>query len=150
MADPEFALAARRHLSDAEHLCAVGRLPNADHLGGFAAECGLKALAVEVLGGRIGEGWARHPLTDDPIKSHMGRRGQLWTEITSLAAGRQEPEIMALFTATDPFQDWDVSDRYSDGTHLNNAVVSNHLESARLVIRALEAALISGVGGSAA
>lgn len=148
MADPNFAQAARRHFSDAQHLCAEGRLPNADHLGGLSAECGLKALAVEVFGGRIKRGFAHHPSTGNPLKSHVGQGTQLWTEVASLAQGRQEPEVMALFTATNPFEDWDVADRYSDGTHLKSTVVHHHLEGARLVIRALEAALISGIGGS--
>jgi hypothetical protein len=42
----DFPASARRHLADAKLLEANGRLANAGHLYGFAAECGLKALLI--------------------------------------------------------------------------------------------------------
>ena len=148
MSGPNFSGAARRHLNDAEHLRAGARYPNADHLSGIAAECGLKAIAADVLGGGMTGIYAANPITGTKSKGHLGR-GTLWSEIVSLASGRQEVEMMALLATADPFSNWDVSDRYSDSSSIRQEDVDRHIEGARLVLRALESAKISGMGGRA-
>lgn len=42
-----FRAAAHRHYADAAHLLGEARYPNADHLAGFAAECGLKTIMLD-------------------------------------------------------------------------------------------------------
>lgn len=54
---------------------------------------------------------------------------------------------MALLT-DDPFDDWDVSDRYSDGAHITVPTVQRHLEGAERAARALEAVRISNMSGA--
>ena len=45
----DFLDAHQRHWDDAEHLLQAQRWANADHLYGFAAECGLKAVVAGVV-----------------------------------------------------------------------------------------------------
>jgi HEPN domain-containing protein len=57
----QFAEAARRHLADALLLHGENRFANADHLAGVAAECGLKAILLDHLGGVVVNGMPTHP-----------------------------------------------------------------------------------------
>jgi len=50
---PDFAAAAARHCRDADFLHTDNRFASADHLAGIAAECGLKAIILHFLGGRL-------------------------------------------------------------------------------------------------
>lgn len=143
MRDPSFGDSARRHLADAELLNKADRVPNADHLCGIAAECSLKALVVDVLGGRVANGYAEDPY-GKALKSHIN---SLWGRISVLVRGKQASEVMELFNRTSPFVDWDVSDRYTDGSHLTPETVEKHLEGARLAARALESAKLSNLDG---
>jgi hypothetical protein len=59
-----------------------------------------------------------------------------------LAVGHQDPELLRLFE-DDPFDDWQVSDRYTEGVHISAQTVQKHLEAARRAIIALEAATLS-------
>ena len=144
MPEPQFRQAAQRHFRDALYLRGDGHLANADHLSGFAAECAIKGLVVEHLGGRIvGE----FPYTSTNLKLQM-HIASLWSTVASLAVGRSEPEVVALFQGQNPFRDWNVSDRYSEGSHLTATTVSNHLAGAERAIVALEAAALSMNDGS--
>ena len=53
MPHPNFPAAHRRHCKDVEPLFAHNRRANADHLYGFSAECGLKAV-MKGLGMKVG------------------------------------------------------------------------------------------------
>ena len=55
----DFSGAGRRHYKDAELLKSDNRIPNAGHLFGFAAECGIKALLVS------------HGLSTDPTTGDL-------------------------------------------------------------------------------
>ena len=144
MADPSFAVSARRHLDDARYLHSDGRHPNADHLSGLAAECALKALVVEGLGGQVKQGFA---FTADE-KKLRGHIDAAWAEIAALADGRPEPEVLDLLT-DQPFADWRVDDRYSSGIHIDDGTVEVHLIGATRAIKALEAVQLSNMGGRA-
>jgi hypothetical protein len=89
----DFGSAARRHLADAQLLRQGGRLPNADHLAGFAAEYVLKEILVQFLGARSTSG--------RPVTISAGRRTahghlpMLWDEVKHLLAGRAGGNVLA-------------------------------------------------------
>lgn len=140
MAEPCFHLAARRHLRDAEHLRAAGYQGNADHLSGFAAECAIKGLVVNHLGGRVSEGF---PFTGTDVKlsKHIGT--WLWNAVAPLASGSPEPEVIALFEGDNPFHDWEVGDRYADESVPTLDALERHMDGAKRALLALEAAALS-------
>lgn len=140
MVEPLFRQAAKRHFRDAQYLRDNGYLANADHLSGFAAECALKGLVVDHLGGRVDRGFS---VTGSgmALKDHIGAK--LWGTIAPLAAGHSGPEIVALFEGVNPFLDWDVSDRYAEGSQMSAGIVAKHIDGARRAIVALESAALS-------
>ncbi|MGH3622829.1 MAG: hypothetical protein ACRDQ5_13690, partial [Sciscionella sp.] len=95
---PDFAAAARRHFSDAEHLCAQQRLPNADHLAGLAAECGLKAILIDHCGGSIDAGGKPRHGTKC-IAVHLPT---LWAEVAARIDGRSAGRLVALLGRPNP------------------------------------------------
>lgn len=140
MTTPSFEQAAKRHLRDARHLEAAGYLPNADHLSGFSAECAIKGLVVDHLGGQM-QGSFPATSSGQKLDKHIGT--WLWSTVAALANGRVEPEIIALFQAPNPFTNWRVGSRYTDGSDVSASDVAAHIEGARLAIIALEAAKLA-------
>lgn len=137
---PDFRAAARRHYLDAAFLLSDSRVPNADHLAGLAAECGLKAIL---------EGWYGATLSSDflewngkTVRSHV--KG-LWGEVATGLAGRAGATLALLLQGPVPFANWDVSDRYSDGTAVSDQSARHHVGKAREVIEILEQAILDGV-----
>lgn len=115
-------------------------MPNADHLAGLAAECGLKAIL---------EGWYGATLTGDflewngkTVRSHVKK---LWGEVATALAGRTGATLATLLRGSVPFANWDVSDRYSDGTAVSNQSARDHVGVARQVIEILDQAILDGV-----
>lgn len=138
-----FAKAAVRHLQDAELLQREARFANADHLAGVAAECGLKAILVEYLGGDTdARGRPTHPRS--PQKS-FGHLPNLWGDIASTAQGRTAASFIGLLDAENLFASWNVAERYSDGTHVDKNRADKHIVSARTVLTILQQAQIDGV-----
>jgi len=78
------------------------------------------------------------------LDKHIGT--WLWSTVAALANGRTEPEIIALFQAPNPFANWQVGSRYTDGSGITTSDVAAHIEGARLAIVALEAAKIAHNG----
>lgn len=144
MAQTSFHQAAKRHFRDAQYLRANGYLANADHLSGFAAECAIKCLIVEHLGGNEKGGFP-YTSNEEKITHHIGAK--LWGVVANYAKGRPEPEIIELFEGDSPFLDWQVSDRYAEGSHLSETAVDVHIDGAFRAIVALEAAALSMNGG---
>jgi hypothetical protein len=142
---PSFRDAARRHLDDAEHLHGEGRYPNADHLSGLAAECALKELVAAGLGGRVRDGFV-YDAQNTRQRGHVGGDNSVWPRIAALTTGRQEPEVIDLLR-DDPFAGWWVEDRYASGARVTSAVSYAHLEGARRAARALQAVMLSNMGG---
>jgi hypothetical protein len=139
-------MAANRHFRDAEYLRDNGYLANADHLSGFAAECAIKGLIVDHLGGQVRDGF---PYTDRAVKVNKHIGTWLWNVVASLGTGRLEPEIVALFEGRDPFADWLVGDRYAEGSHISRSAVDIHIDGARRAVVALESAALSMNDGRA-
>ena len=125
----DFLAAHRRHWDDAGFLFANGRWPNADHLYGVSAECGLKTI-IESFG---------IPITRDSVyRSHVN---ELWPEFRTLVQNRNE---MQYVMTDDPFSDWSISDRYTDGGHIDRTTAIRHREAAALVRTKLEGTAADG------
>src|SRR5688500_13868723 len=93
--------AAARHWKDGKHLADVGRLDNADHLYGFAAECAIKhAIQLSTNGRSSGE------------RVHINK---LWHSMSLQSLQRAFLPLYGLLQTASPFADWDVSQRY-EGT----------------------------------
>ena len=121
----DFYNAHIRHWDDAEHLHSEGRMLNADHLYGFSAECGVKFL-MKGLGMRTSP-------SGDP-QDHIDRKhiDQLWVRYNSYASGRAIGPKCTL-PALNPFDQWNVKDRYTDGSHIDTARQSQHRNAAKTI-----------------
>lgn len=137
----DFAQAARRHLADASYLYARSSYANADHLAGVAAECGLKAILIEHLGGVLSRGKPAHPTRPDARFSHLPG---LWGEIAKSARGRSSTAFLTVMIRPNPFQMWDVAERYSDGRHIDRKRAQHHIDAARLVLGIYQQAKLTG------
>jgi hypothetical protein len=115
-------------------------MPNADHLAGLAAECGLKAILEGWHGARVESGFLMW--NDKQLKFHVNR---LWGEVATGLAGRTGATLAALFQGSVPFANWEVSDRYSDGTAVSEESACNHVGKAKEVIEILEQAIRDGI-----
>src|SRR5580698_9732560 len=107
----DFPASARRHFEDARLLEATGRSPNAGHLYGFVAECGLKALLI----------WDGHPT--DPEGSFVRSSGfrvhidQLvitatFTLLKLYVNGRSGTKYLSMIPSIGAFADWRTHHRY--------------------------------------
>lgn len=139
MQAPDFKAAAVRHFADAQMLQKAGRLPNADHLTGFAAECALKSLVALHMGGQVSGGYAHWPASHRGgrrISDHLG--DTLWVEVATLANTRSAPDEVRVLLTNDPFKGWEVSDRYASGQHISGSIVESHIDGASNALKALE------------
>ena len=130
--------AAARHFHDAELLYGQGRLANADHLYGMAAECGFKAI-MKSLGAPMSS--RGNPLE----RSHKAHINELWDEFVAFVGGRGGARYIYRLPIESPFTDWDISQRYYPQIHFKKSRVDSHRGSAKDVIRLLEQALLDGV-----
>jgi hypothetical protein len=137
---PDFRAAARRHYLDAAFLLDDSRVPNADHLAGLAAECGLKAILEGWYGATPGPRFLEW--NGKQVKFHVDR---LWGEVATGLVGRAGATLALLLQGSVPFANWDVSDRYSDGTAVSDQSARHHVGKAREVIEILEQAIRDGV-----
>lgn len=78
------------------------------------------------------------------LKDHVGGPNSVWGTVAALAQGRPEPEVTDLLRE-DPFHDWVVHDRYSEGAHITNEVVIRHIDGARRAAIALESVRLSNM-----
>ncbi|MER7014064.1 hypothetical protein ABT324_21805 [Saccharopolyspora sp. NPDC000359] len=145
-----FFAAAFRHYQDAQLLRGQERLPNADHLAGIAAECGLKAVLTSYLGGYIDEGnrpnHRAHPRGSKKKDKHeYGHLPTLWDEIAVVSSGRSGSTFHQAMPQENPFHQWDVAERYAEGSHIDVTRADQHLAAARKVLPFYEEAKITGV-----
>lgn len=92
--------AALRHYKDATSLSVAGRLDNAGHLIGFAAECAIK-YGVFTLGG------------DEPRYVHLPELRAIALKHLNGRGRRSNPEMLNLLRQ-DIFNDWSVNQRYCE------------------------------------
>jgi len=135
----DFKDAAERHWSDAGTLFQQSRLANADHLFGLAAECALKAV-MQALG--MGLDATSGAPADKAHKVHINH---LWTEFITFATGRSGAQYVSLLPAgTNPFTDWDVSQRYEHQSQFAQNVVQQHQQGAKNAMAVLQQAKQDG------
>ena len=119
--------AARRHQEAAEKLHEGTRRDVAGYLYGLAAECGIKALMLD-LGMRPA---ANARSGDDPFYAHFTR---LKTMLRDDAHARQHEDLRK-FTEDNGFMEhWDVTMRYSDGKGIRPAWVDRWRQNAKDVM----------------
>ncbi|WP_290057763.1 hypothetical protein [Amycolatopsis solani] len=144
-ATSDFAAAGLRHLQDAQLLHAQQRWPNTDHLSGVAAECGLKAILLDFLGGQKDKkDRPVHPNMPEKI-GYYGHIDSLWGHLAATAHGRSGAQFAALIAASSPFGDWNVGERYSDGKHISEQRAAGHLSEAKKILAMHQLARSNGV-----
>ena len=124
----DFLDAHERHWDDAETLFSAGRYANADHLYGMAAECGLKRLMVRF-------GMALDSAGSPVVRGDKSHAKIIWTRFESYRSGKMEGAGYGL-SAPNPFDTWDISDRYAHQSSFNQASVQVH-QAGAATIRAL-------------
>lgn len=131
----DFADAHRRHLEDADLLFDNDRWANADRLYGLSAECGLKAVMVE-LGLSVDARGRPSP----KYREHVHRLWPLFVDFVETAA-----ELWSEFPDEAPFDDWSPHDRYAHREHFQVGDVEPHRNAAEL-IRRMVAWQLQGTG----
>lgn len=136
---PDYADAARRHWDDGGYLLADGRLANADHLFGLAAECALKAVMLP-LGMKLRPGG----VPEDRRHGHIDR---LWDEFGAFVSSRGGARYGALLSAHhNAFAgSWKVDQRYDAHSGFTPATVALHQHGAQTAKRCLDAAVLDGI-----
>jgi hypothetical protein len=131
-----FEEAARRHWADALFLRENKRLPNADQLFGFSAECALKAAMVFLGAPTEAEG----ELSE---RRHWQHIDALWAEFQTFASGRRGARVLNALAgfSSNPFLDWHTRQRYqSDSSCPTGAAIDHHWKACRACLVALERA----------
>jgi hypothetical protein len=144
VAPPDFKAVARRHYQDALYLLEGRRWPNADHLAGVAAECGLKAMLLDYLGATL-DPWDMpvHPQATTK-RQRLGHVNQLWGQLPLIVRGRSARPFTGLLTWQDPFNGWDIADRYSDGKAVSETDADGHVTTAGKILLMIQQAEVTG------
>ncbi|MBF0123923.1 MAG: SAM-dependent methyltransferase [Magnetococcales bacterium] len=142
----DFLDAHFRHLEDAGRLFGSSRWANADHLYGLAAECGLKRLMMAF-------GMSVDPSTGTPSNSqdrvHVmenKKSNNTWDRYDAYRMGHYLASRYAL-PATNPFTDWDISQRYAHQSHFDQTRAHSHRQGAIAVHTLVKKAMQEGLFG---
>ena len=131
MAQPtNFKDAHKRHLQDAKHLYTIKRWGNADHLFGFSAECGLKAIMVHL-------GMEIDATSGKPKEERYRKHCQdLWNEFVHFAKARTGAVYLGVLPeGENPFKNWSHNDRYSASGFTAMEEIEKHRHGAHCVSR---------------
>lgn len=129
-----FIDAHQRHWEDAEFLHEGLRWANADHLYGISAECGLKALMalISPLNWPFGEPIeSKDKVHVNYLDPKYSTKQNAWDRYQTYLAGSLGTRYT--LAQNNPFQDWDISDRYAKRTHFSEASVIPHRQGAEAV-----------------
>lgn len=140
---PAYGSSARRHLDDADLLFASGRVANADHLAGFAAECALKSILCGPAGVPVPPKGA--PTFQGTTFSHLPN---LWTQAGNHLSGLTAlsiPHLAQLLSSANPFGSWDVGDRYEDANAIAQPRAHAHLVAAQQLLGIVQQVALSGM-----
>ena len=137
----DFFGAGRRHYQDAQLLLNNCRIPNAGHLFGFAAECGIKALLVS-------HGLPTDPTTGDLVetkpykyKTHVN---VLINNVEAFSNSPMYSKYLGMMPKLKAFSNWDTTHRYYDELSIPASLLDWHA-AAREVISMLDQAKLDGV-----
>lgn len=135
----DFRDAHDRHYEDAQALFRSNRWANADHLFGLSVECGLKRLMLE-----FGMPW--DGCKDRPAEQHdRFHADQAWTRYVSYQSGHHAGAAYALPSATNPFGDWNINQRYVGQPCFDLSRVQVHQQAAAAVHDLLRKAELEGL-----
>lgn len=134
----DFLDAHRRHWDDAEHLLQEQRWANADHLYGISAECGLKRLMLKF-------DMPYDSVKDKPAqKQDSVHAKDIWTRFESYRSGHAQGAGYML-PANNPFDNWDISDRYAHRSNFDQARAQGHRAGAMIVCALIKKAEREGL-----
>jgi len=137
----DFYGAGRRHYQDAELLMNNSRIPNAGHLFGFAAECGIKALLVS-------HGLSTDPTTGDlaETRSHKYKThvNVLINNVQTFPNSPGYSKYLGMMPNLRAFSNWDTAHRYYDELSIPASLLDWHV-AAKEVITMLDQAKLDGV-----
>lgn len=109
----DFFEAAMRHHSDATLLQMEGRDPNAGHLFGFAAECGVKVLLVDCGYPTDPDGDLKKSVKPTPdARKHIADLTGLLPQLVASLSGRDGAKYLAQIPNLSDFADWKAAHRY--------------------------------------
>lgn len=135
----DFLDAHQRHWDDAERLFQAQRWANADHLHGVAAECGLKRLMLTF-------GMPFETAKDRP-SSEKDRKhiNAIWIRFESYRSGHPQGAGYVLSAPANPFNDWDVSQRYEQQSNFTETRAKSHQAGAKVVCELIKKAQREGL-----
>jgi hypothetical protein len=123
---PDFWGASRRHLGDANFLYNSGRLDNADHLFGLAAECAVKyALLCSGVKADPPRG------IEQRFANHIDK---LRNEASQYLQSRKALNLAALLLDPGYFANWKVHDRYEADNFVDRNRCTLHACHARATV----------------
>lgn len=137
----DFHGASRRHYRDAELLMNSKRIPNAGHLFGFAAECGIKALLVAYgleTDSRTGDIMETRPYK---YKTHVNT---LINNVQTFPGSRQYSKYLGMMPNMKAFSDWNAGHRYWNESAIPPSCSGWH-HAAKEVLQMLDQAKLDGV-----
>lgn len=131
----DYADAAKRHFDDAKllHSQMPGRLANASHLYGFAAECAIKCMMLaRGNNGKVPKGSSGHlPLLLRELETH------------SMAKGN-EAVLRRIKKSAIGLGQWNINQRYDEQSSFSAQIVGAEADSARK-LRALSLQYLRGI-----
>ncbi|MEW5801537.1 MAG: hypothetical protein AB1847_05455 [bacterium] len=137
----DFSGASKRHYHDAELLLTNSRIPNAGHLFGFAAECGIKALLVSYglqVDKTTGDIIEKKPFK---YKTHIN---VLINNVQTFPGSPAYFQYVQMMPKLMAFSNWHTSHRYHEESSIPGSHNNWH-EAAKEVIKMLDQALADGV-----
>ena len=134
----DFLDAHERHLEDARLLDENRRLANADHLYGMSAECGLKCL-MRAFGMPFDSNQDRPREREDRVHADG-----IWQRYEVYRSGHVSGAGYPL-TSPNPFDDWDVRQRYAHRSNFDAARVRKHRTGAEEVRKMVKEARLEGL-----
>jgi hypothetical protein len=119
--------AMKRHWEDAELFWnqEPKRLANADQLYGLVAECGLKALMTKLVHGYFDHNRGRPSNRDDLVHADG-----IWERYINYSQGGAAALYALPTDDINPFEQWEIDDRYANRMHFDHTRVKGHRDAA--------------------
>lgn len=133
----DFLDAHCRHMVDANTLFQASRLPNADQLFSFSAECGLKAL-MGTFGMLFRDDGAPKEYDDRKHADLVWDRYETYRSTNHIGASYVLPN-------PNPFLDWNASQRYTHSSFITLQSVDAHKTAAEIVATMVKKAQLEGL-----